>query len=121
MIGPRWSRILAYYIIEVFFELHQAQIEKFLTASVESSLNAVLKGLPIKDPFANSGDEIKLLFDDFLTLLEMEKLGIPGVPTEAALKGVNHSFAHPYAKANPRRPSFVDTGTYRDNFKAWVD
>ena len=46
---------------------------------------------------------------------------ISGVPTLASLKGVSHVRSHPYAKANPQRPSFVDTGMYRDSFRAWVE
>jgi hypothetical protein len=110
-----------YHVIEIFFEQKKDQIERILTASVESALQAVLMGSPTRDPFGNAGQDIETLFREFLLTSEMEGLGYPGVPTAAALKGVNHRFAHPYAKANPRRPSFIDTGTYENSFKAWVD
>ena len=110
-----------YHVIEIFFEQKKSQIERILTASVESALKAVLKGLPVRDPFSNANDEIETLFKEFLLTAEIEGLGYPGIPTAAALKGVSHRFKHPYAKANPRRPSFIDTGTYENSFKAWVD
>jgi len=45
---------------------------------------------------------------------------LPGVPTRAAQRGVNHRLARPYAKGNPPRPSFLDTGAVQANFRAWV-
>jgi len=50
---------------------------------------------------------------------EVEKLGIPGVPTKAALRGVNHRLKHPYRRRGAR-PSFVDTSLYMSSFKAWA-
>jgi hypothetical protein len=39
----------------------------------------------------------------------------------AATAGVNHRKKKPYAKANPARPAFVDTGLYQSAFRAWVE
>jgi len=50
----------------------------------------------------------------------MDQLGYPGIPTGAAEAGVNHRLLHPYAKDNPERPSFIDTGQYQADFKSWV-
>jgi hypothetical protein len=61
------------------------------------------------------------MFSNFLALQEVEKLGIPGVPTQAALKGISHRLKHPYRKSNPRRPSFVDTGEYMRSAAFWID
>jgi hypothetical protein len=52
---------------------------------------------------------------------EIESMGLRGVPTKAALKGINHRLRHPYRKSNPRRPSFVDTGLYVASFRAWME
>src|SRR5208337_904409 len=70
-----------YHVIEVFFEQKKERIERILTASVESSLQAVLMGSPAQDPFANAGQEIETLFREFLLTSEMEGLGYPGIPT----------------------------------------
>lgn len=70
--------------------------------------------------FAGALSECEHLFKQFISSREAERVGIPGTPTAAALRGVNHRLAHPYAKANPRRPSFRDTGLLQASFKAWV-
>ena len=63
---------------------------------------------------------IETRFRHFLSQKEMDSLGVPGVPTKAALAGVSHRFKHPYAKRAPR-PSFIDTGLYEASFRAWVE
>jgi hypothetical protein len=63
----------------------------------------------------------KTEFVEFIDSREMDGLGYPGIPTKAALNGVNHRFLRPYAKNNPARPSFRDTGTYEDAFTAWME
>jgi hypothetical protein len=66
----------------------------------------------------------------FVTYLDNEEIaetGQAGVPTAAALAGVRTSLKKKKELKNPRkrslgrRPSFIDTGMYRDSFKAWVD
>ena len=54
----------------------------------------------------------------FISSGEMEKLGYPGVPTKAALMGVNHRLKK---KRGPRRVSFIDTGQYQANLTNWVE
>lgn len=73
-----------------------------------------------KPRFAGALSECEHLFRRFISSQEAERVGIPGTPTQAALLGVNHRLAHPYAKANPRRPSFRDTGLLEASFKAWI-
>ena len=64
---------------------------------------------------------VEEMFKDFISSGEAERVGVAGAPTAAALRGVNHRLLHPYAKANPRRVSFRDTGLFQSSFKAWVD
>jgi hypothetical protein len=94
-----------------------------LAESAAGALENLLAGAPASAVALTSdftaGLETK--FKDFLATRQVEGMGIQGVPTLAAIKGVNHRLRHPYAKANPRRPSFIDTGTYQANFRAWVD
>ena len=79
-----------------------------------------MMGAPVDagSPFAAGESQIENRFKQFLSLREVEKLGIPGVPTKAALAGVSHRFK---GKKGGRRPSFIDTGLYQASFKAWID
>lgn len=110
-----------YHVMDIFFELHGPQIAKDLEQSLAGALENLLAGSPINHkPFDGGTDKIEERFKDFLEKKEMDGLGYPGVPTMAALRGVNHRMKHPYKKRNPR-PSFIDTGAYVNSFKAWVD
>lgn len=111
-----------YHLMELFFEAHREQIEERLHESLAGALESVAMGAPPDmNAFAAGEQGVAELFKQFITSGEAERMGIPGTPTEAALKGVSHRKAHPYAKANARRPSFYDTGMYADHFTAWVD
>lgn len=111
-----------YHVMEVFYEVHKDDIAKDLEKSVEGALETIMMSGPSDvDPFGDATSKIDERFTDFLTNREMEKLGYPGVPTQAALDGVNHRLKHPYAAKNKRRPSFVDTGLYLASFKSEVE
>lgn len=110
-----------YSVMEIFFGAHRDQISKLIEEALAGALESQLMGAPASaDPFASVNEQIGEMFKQFILTQEIEKIGIPGVPTQAALAGVSHRKMHPYAKANPRRPSFYDTGMYVDNFKAWI-
>ena len=111
-----------YHIMELFFETHQQEITALLTEAMAGQLENLLAGGPFVEvnPLAGGTEEIENLFRKFLSDREVETLGIPGVPTQAALKGVSARFKSGY---NPkgRRPSFIDTGLYEAAFRAWSD
>lgn len=110
-----------YHVMEIFWELHHVEILKILTQSSEGALESILLGAPIQlDPYGEAGSKIKDMFSVFLTNKEMDKLGYPGVPTQAAKDGVSHRFKNRRNKKGPR-PSFIDTGLYEASFKAWID
>ena len=110
-----------YQIMAKFFNLHHVEVIQALEGGVEGQLEAIMMGAGVSDnPFLEGESEIERVFKDFINARELDGV-VNGVPTDASLKGVNHSFLHPYAKSNPVRPSFVDTGLYRDSFKAWID
>lgn len=110
-----------YHIMEIFYELNKKFVGDSLTKSLQGSLESVLMGgPPSADPFKAACSSIETRMKDFISKGEMEKIGYPGVPTQAALKGINHRLAHPYAKANKRRPSFIDYGLYQQSMKAWT-
>lgn len=109
-----------YHVMEHFSELHGDDIALFMADALAGSLETLAMGGPAGDPFATAAGQTESLFKTFLATKTLERYGYPGVPTKAALKGVNHRFKHPYAKRDPR-PSFIDTGLYQSSFKAWVD
>lgn len=118
-----------YGIMQKFYEMHETEIATKMAENVARSLtNAIVKGdfaAPRADASTIFGtdeamDWMKNRFSEFISSQEVERSGIAGVPTMAALKGVNHRLKRPYVKDNPRRPSFRDTGTYESSFKSWV-
>lgn len=111
-----------YHIMELFFEEHEEMILGNLTEALAGALESAAMGAPVTENlYAAATQGIDEAFKTFITSQRIESLGIPGTPTKAALRGVSHRKAHPYAKGNARRPSFIDTGLYVDSFVSWVD
>ena len=120
-----------YHVMESFFHANEDKIALGLEDSIAGALESLLMskgGSLTKQMLAGtvtglgSGEnKIKEAFSDFLSHQQIEQLGIPGVPTKAAIKGVNHRLKRPYASSNPRRPSFIDTGLFEASFQAWFD
>jgi hypothetical protein len=106
-----------YHIMQIFAEVHMEDvIVPAVANALEGSLETMLMGGPVEDiNYGSALSTIEASFKAFLSNREMETIGYPGVPTAAALRGVNHRMKQPY-----KRPSFVDTGLYSANFKAWV-
>lgn len=110
-----------YHIMETFFELHETEIVGMLERSLEGALQNIAAGAPGTIGVNAEGESaIEATFKNWLSQRGMDQTATPGVPTLAALHGVSHRFAHPYAR-RASRPSFIDTGLYQANFKAWVD
>jgi hypothetical protein len=110
-----------YHPMEVFFEIHGSEIAADLEEGLAGALESLLMGAPADaSPFASAAGKVEERFRKFLDTKEMETLGYPGVPTEAALRGVNHRMARPYQRRDARA-SFIDTGLYQTSFKSWVD
>jgi hypothetical protein len=110
-----------YGVMDAFAFAHLPDIAKELEQSIAGSLETLMMGgTPAPNPFKSAESAITAMFKNFLATASIEHLGIEGVPTQAALDGVNHRLKHPYAKANPRRVSFVDTGLYQQSFLAWI-
>jgi hypothetical protein len=108
-----------YHIMEIFFHEHEDAVAKAMEGGLAGSLESLLTGAPATtDVFGEGANKIRTLFMDWLSSGAIEHLGIPGVPTMAALKGISHRFKR---KRGPRRPSFIDTSTYEDSFIDWVD
>ena len=109
-----------YHIYASFWTLHGDEIAKDVERSLEGALNSMLNGAPMNhDVFGSASSKIRARFSEFLMKQEMDGL-FPGVPTAAALRGVNHRMKHPYKRRAPR-PSFIDTGLFESSFKAWME
>lgn len=119
-----------YGVMEFFVKNNHEQITGAIEKSIIGGLQNVVIGRPPADfNYLNQAcSEIEKDFKHFLGAKEMDgKVG--GVPTLASIEGVSHRFKHKSRKRasksrvrnNPGRPSFVDTGLYRQSFKAWTN
>lgn len=108
-----------YHVIETFYDLHEEDIGEMFAESMKNSLEALISGAPATlNPFGEATSEIDAAFKDYLSTEEIAGTGTPGVPTKAALRGVNHRLK---IKHGSRRPSFIDTGQFQASFVSWVD
>lgn len=109
-----------YGLFSAFYRRHEQDIKALLIDSLEGALeNLHAGGVAPADPFASSMQRLQALFRTFLYTAEIEQMGIDGVPTQAALKGVTHRTKK--KKYGHRRPSFIDTGTMELAFRSWVE
>ncbi|MET3232283.1 UNVERIFIED_ORG: hypothetical protein ABIC54_004488 [Burkholderia sp. 1263] len=110
-----------YGVMDTFAFAHLPDIAKELETSMAGALETLMMGgAPSANPFATAESAITAMFKKFLATGAIEHMGVEGVPTQAAIRGVNHRLKHPYVKGNPRRESFVDTGMYSAHFLAWM-
>lgn len=108
-----------YGLFTAFYTRHETDIKALLIDSLEGALeNLHAGGIAPADPFASSMQKLQGMFRQFLYTGEIERMGIEGVPTQAALDGVNH---RKKTKKGARRPSFIDTGTLELAFRSWVE
>ena len=113
-----------YGIMGIFYEVHGTEIVSAVESAMQGKLENLLMGSPAdtSGPLFAAGDlsQVEEMFRHFLDAEEMNGRA-PGVPTKAALDGVNHRLKHPYVASNPPRPSFIDTGLYQASMRAWVE
>lgn len=113
-----------YHVVEVFYSLYEDQIVDDVANAMGDAVDALMSGAPVDsiDPFSPGAlSAIQTRFKQFLSNQEIEGLGIPGVPTQAALDGVSHRHKSGFTRGRKRRPSFIDTGLYQASFIAWAD
>jgi hypothetical protein len=116
-----------YHIMAIFFAWKQNKIADSMAETMAHALESVLMGGPVQEkPSSLLGSTESMIdteFKQFLSSQEAEvvltSFGIDGVPTKAALDGINHRFKNPITGI--RRPSFIDTGLYQATFKSWFD
>ena len=94
-----------------FVKLNKLEKGDKIAAALEDSLAGALESafmgaanLNNYDPTGKAMTDIEDAFKVFLSSQEIEKLGSPGVPTQAAQDGVTPRLTHPYRK-RAARPS----------------
>jgi len=112
-----------YHIFENFWELHKENIAGDLEDGLAGALESLLMGAPTSlDVFGSATSKIGDRFKKFLSEGEMEKIGYPGVPTQAALD--RRSGKKRSARFKRARPgtgvSFIDSGLYSASSLAWI-
>ena len=110
-----------YGIYSTYYRVHEADVVHALEESLQGALESMVMRQLVMNPWARGTQMIADGFKDFINSREAERVGIPGTPTKAAMRGVNHRLKHPYSRRNPRRPSFRDTGLLVDSTAVWVD
>lgn len=109
-----------YKVMGHFFEKHGQAIVDELSEALLDNVADLAAGRNIEAPNMTAAtSKIHEMFMGFIDRREMDGV-VGGVPTLAARKGISHRFLHPYARSNPERPSFRDTGTYAGAFRAWL-
>ena len=113
-----------YNVMQIFFIENEAKIAGYLEESVRGTLENLLLGAPAtNDPFGAATSEIDDRFKQFISQGEIEKLGIAGVPTQAALdRRAGKKRSTRFKKKRPGTGvSFVDSGLYISSFRSWID
>lgn len=109
-----------YHVMELFWQLHQADVAKDFELSMSGAFESLVMGGPVTlDVHGSATLKLEDRFKQMLSNKELDSLGYPGIPTAAAEAGVSHRFKRAYKK-RAARPSFVDTGLYSASFKSWV-
>jgi hypothetical protein len=114
-----------YHVMENFFLLHEVDIADDVAGSVKGTVESLLLGAPASlDPFGTATSKIEDRMKQFISQGEMDRLGYPGVPTQAALdraSGRRRSSRFKRKRATGKAISFYDSGLYQSSMKAWVD
>lgn len=108
-----------YGLFSAFYAANSDEVANAYTESVQGSVDKLLNGHPVKNPFSQGNSKVERMFFEFLNSGKIESMGIEGVPTQAALKGVKHR--RKVVNTGKRRPSFLDTFILRNNFRSWMD
>jgi hypothetical protein len=113
-----------YGIMAIFAAQQQNEIANALATSLADATEALMTGTPVANAYAEGTEEIQKNFRKFLDM------NGTGIITEASKKGVSGRFMDKNNTKGKRlpensngqvRPSFIDTGTYQNSFRAWIE
>lgn len=116
-----------YEVMGTFYKQHGQEVGDALVESMSGALENLLMGAPLaQNPFGGAESKIEHMFKKFITTGEMDKLGIPGVPTQAAKdrasgKKRSSRMKNKRRGGNSKPVSFVDTSLYVSSFKSWIE
>ena len=122
-----------YKVFSVFADKNAQFMADAIVGDISNRFTARLRKERTGKAFAAANDQITDRFKQFISNSEMEKLGIRGVPTKAALDGTTlrtknnrtirkHTEGNKYLRVKGiRRPSFIYSGLFQSNLKCWVE
>lgn len=106
-----------YQLFSRFYHEHQDLILNTIQETLTLQLvNHLRYGAPFEQDDIILGAIVEA-FSLFLEREEMAGLQVDGVPTLAALEGINTRLKIHHG---PRRPSFIDGGLFLSSFNAWI-
>ncbi len=113
-----------YGILQKFIERYQNDAVIYLKTALVNFIQDTINHQEASDnSFQTAFSQIEHEMKKFLSSQEVERVGMPNVPTQAALKGISHRFKRNRKikqKMNgQRRPSFIDTGLMESSYKVW--
>lgn len=119
-----------YGIIGTFVDVHARDLQRILERSFVNAFEDMVNGLPGRDPYASAFQEIQMMMKRWLSTQEVERQGIKGVPTKAALDGRSSRFKSGLNRVSMkmfkkgvrkgvRRPSFIDSALMQASYKVW--
>ncbi len=113
-----------YGVMQTFYDRRKEKIAEYLGDSVADAIADALAGRKTRtSPTYGAEQKIEAEFRAFLDANEMNTISklMTGAPiSKAADRGVSHRKKRPNAGVNPSRPAFIDTGLYRQSFRAEV-
>lgn len=114
-----------YHIFEIYSQVHGQDMATAMEEGARGALESLLMGAPATiDVFGAGASKIEEGIKEFITNGEMDSLGYPRVPTQAAkdraLGKRRSGRKKRRRKSNARPVSFYDTGLFEYSIKAWV-
>jgi hypothetical protein len=112
-----------YGVFGFYWQQHQGEILNELQNVLLGKVQNALMGQAPSSAMLFSPGDLSAIETGFRQMIDARELDgkVPGVPTQASLRGVNHRLARPYAKSNPVRPSFFDTSLYYQSVRVWFE
>jgi hypothetical protein len=105
-----------FHVMQIYADQNEDRIAQFIEDGVAGALESVLAGAPIN--FDVFGSAIANIEDRFIEYIDGEEHGIKTKSKESPKAGARKK--RQYKKVT-NKTTFVDSGLYRNNFKAWVD
>lgn len=106
-----------YQLFTNFYHEHEEEIIREVNEAITLQLiNHISYGAPFDESEIILSGVVKA-FSLFLEREEMAGLDVDGVPTLAALEGINSRLKIHHG---PRRPSFIDGGLFISSVTAWI-